>query len=72
MPVITSIGTVYSGDDQFQTIEEIEKEALKRLSKRATSYYQSGGNAMVSLRENKQAFDRIRLKRAAEVDVSKF
>ena len=58
--------------NSFNTLEEIEQAARKRLHNRATSYYLSGGNAMVSLRENEQAYDRIKLKRAAEVDISKF
>ena len=58
--------------ESLRTLADIEKEARKRLSKKATSYYTSGGNAMVSLKESTLAFDKIKLKRAAEVDISKF
>ena len=38
----------------------------------AKSYYQSGGNANVTLRDNLNAFDNVKLNRSAEVDIRKF
>ena len=38
----------------------------------AKSYYQSGGNANVTLRDNLNAFDNVKLNRSAEVDILKF
>ena len=58
--------------DSFSTLDDIEREAIKRLDKRSVSNYTSASMGMVSLRENKDAFNRIKLKRAAEVDDSKF
>ena len=58
--------------ESFNTLEEIEQEAIKRLERRAVSNYTSASMGMVTLRENKDAYDRIKLKRAAEVDATRF
>ena len=58
--------------EQFRNIQEIEQEALQRLTKIAKSYYTSGANNMVSLREANKAFAEFRLKPAAEVDEEAF
>ena len=54
--------------DRFTTVDEIEQEALKRLTRNAKSYYSSGANNMVSLQDATQAFAEFSLKPAAEVD----
>ena len=38
----------------------------------AKSYYQSGGNANVTLKDNLEAFDNVKLNRSAEIDIQKF
>ena len=38
--------------ESFRNLDEIEQEALKRMDKGRISNIQSGGNAMVTLREN--------------------
>ena len=53
-------------------MQEIEEEALRRLTQNAKSYYSSGANNMVSLREANKAFREFRLKPAAEVDERAF
>ena len=58
--------------ESFNTLEEIEQEAIKRLERRAVSNYTSASMGMVTLRENKDAYDRIKLKRAVEVDATRF
>ena len=45
---------------------------MKRLTRSARSYYTSGANNMVSLKESNKAFQDFRLKSAAEVDESAF
>ena len=58
--------------DQFTTVDQIEKEALKRLTQNALSYYSNGANNMVSLRDGTAAFAELKLKPAAEVDETLF
>jgi len=56
----------------FNTIQDFEKYAAERLAKPARDYYFSGANAMKTLNATRAVFDKIKLKRAAEVDVTKF
>ena len=58
--------------EPISTIRQIEQEAITRMNRVAKSYYQSGGNAMVTLRDNMEAFDRTKLCKAVEVDSTKF
>ena len=45
--------------DRFSTVAEIEQEAMGRLTRAAKSYYTSGANNMVSLRDANRAFGEI-------------
>jgi isopentenyl diphosphate isomerase/L-lactate dehydrogenase-like FMN-dependent dehydrogenase len=53
-------------------VSDFERHAKDRLNRAARDYYFSGANGMLTLNATRAAFDRIKLKRAAEVDVSKF
>lgn len=52
-------------------VREYEKHAELMLSKNAFDYYASGANDMVTLRENRAAFNRLRLRPRILRDVSK-
>ena len=54
------------------TIADFERVAKDRLIRPAQDYYMSGANAMLTLNSTRDALDRIKLKRAAEVDPSLF
>ncbi len=58
--------------ERYRTVAEIEAEAMSRLTRAARSYYTSGANNMVTLRETSEAYDEIKLKPAAEVDEEAF
>jgi len=51
-------------------IAEYEKHAMSKLPKNAFDYYASGANDMITLRENRAAFSRLRLMPKILVDVS--
>lgn len=51
-------------------IAEYEKHAQSKLPKNAFDYYASGSNDMITLRENRAAFSRLRLMPKILVDVS--
>jgi len=52
-------------------IAEYEKYAQNSLPKNAFDYYASGSNDMITLRENRDAFSRLRLLPRVLIDVSK-
>lgn len=52
-------------------VREFERHAQLMLSKNAFDYYASGANDMVTLRENRAAFNRLRLRPRILRDVSK-
>ena len=58
--------------DSVHSVKQIEEEAVSRMHRVAKSYYQSGGNANITLRDNLDAFDNVKLNRSAEVDIQKF
>ena len=51
-------------------IAEMERHAQSKLPKNAWDYYASGSNDMITLRENRAAFNRLRLMPKILVDVS--
>jgi (S)-2-hydroxy-acid oxidase len=51
-------------------VAEYEKYAKDNLPKNAHDYYESGSNDMITLRENRDAFSRLRLIPRILVDVS--
>ena len=51
-------------------IDDIEKYALKTLSKSVSDYYKSGANEEQTLRENRNAFSRLRIRPRFLCDVS--
>lgn len=53
------------------TVKDFEDHALKYLNKQTADYYKSGANAEETLRENVQAFHRLRIRpRFLNIDVS--
>jgi (S)-2-hydroxy-acid oxidase len=52
------------------TLAEYEKYAQAVLPRNAYGYYASGANDMITLRENRAAFNRLRLMPKILVDVS--
>lgn len=52
-------------------IAEYEKFAKDTLSRNAFGYYASGANDMITLRENREAFSRLRLMPKVLIDVTK-
>ena len=52
-------------------VAEYERYAKNTLSKNAHDYYASGSNDMITLRENRDAFARLRIIPRGLVDVSK-
>ena len=58
--------------ERLQTVSDFENHAKDRLTRSARDYYFAGANGMLTLNSTRAAFDRIKLKRAAEVDVRKF
>lgn len=52
-------------------VAEYEKYAKDNLPRNAHGYYASGANDMITLRENREAFSRIRLMPRILIDVSK-
>ncbi|CAM9814334.1 unnamed protein product [Chrysoparadoxa australica] len=59
-----------SGPDPLN-VREFEKHAELMLPKNAFDYYASGSNDMITLRENRAAFNRLRLRPRILRDVSK-
>ena len=51
-------------------VAEFERHAQSKLPKNAWDYYASGSNDMITLRENRAAFNRLRLMPKILVDVS--
>ena len=51
-------------------VQDYEESALHSLSRNARDYYASGANDMITLRENKDAYRRLRIVPRALVDVS--
>ncbi len=52
-------------------IAEYERYAKDNLSRNAYGYYASGSNDMITLRENREAFARLRLLPRVLIDVTK-
>ena len=52
-------------------VAEYEKFAQDTLPRNAFDYYASGANDMITLRENRDAFNRLRLLPRVLIDVSK-
>jgi len=52
-------------------VAEFERYAKSVLPRNAHDYYASGSNDMITLRENREAFSRLRLMPRVLVDVSK-
>ncbi|KAN0029741.1 hypothetical protein ACTA71_007877 [Dictyostelium dimigraforme] len=57
--------------DSFVSISELHEEAKRLLPKMAYDYYASGSNDQITLTENENAFNRIKLVPRSLVDVSK-
>lgn len=53
------------------TVSDIEKVAMPFAPKMARDYWQSGANEMITVRENKAAFDAYRIRTRVMKDVSK-
>ncbi|CAG2177732.1 unnamed protein product, partial [Oppiella nova] len=51
-------------------IDDMEKYALQHLSKATADYYKSGANEEQTLRENRSAFERLRIRPRFLCDVS--
>lgn len=55
---------------QMLCIDDFEKYALEHLSKATADYYRSGANDEQTLRENRSAFSRLRIRPRFLCDVS--
>ena len=55
---------------QMLCIDDIERYALQHLSKASADYYKSGANDEQTLRENRIAFSRLRIRPRFLRDVS--
>lgn len=66
------MSTYLSTDDRFQPINlfEYEKLAKKHLSQTTLDYYSSGAWDEITLRDNRAAFERVKLRPRILVDVS--
>lgn len=70
-PVDEQYPTVFGSGPTPLNVAEYEKYAKDTLPRNAHGYYASGANDMITLRENREAFSRIRLMPKILVDVSK-
>ena len=69
-PVQEQYPTVHGAGPQPVNVAEYERYAQSVLPKNAFDYYASGSNDMITLRENRDAFARLRLMPKILVDVS--
>jgi len=69
-PVAEQYPTPYGAGPTPLNVAEYEKYAKDNLPKNAHDYYASGSNDMITLRENRDAFSRLRLIPRILVDVS--
>jgi len=69
-PVAEQYPTPYGAGPTPLNVAEYEKYAKDNLPKNAHDYYASGANDMITLRENRDAFSRLRLIPRILVDVS--
>ncbi|GFY55716.1 hydroxyacid oxidase 1 [Trichonephila inaurata madagascariensis] len=60
-----------SKSSDFICVDDFEKYALRTLPRNAADYYRSGANEEQTLRENREAFKRLRLRPRFLRDVSK-
>lgn len=70
-PVEEQYPTVTGAGPAPVNVAEYERYAKSTLPRNAFSYYASGSNDMITLRENRAAFSRLRLMPKIMVDVSK-
>lgn len=70
-PVEEQYSTPFGAGPEPVNIAEYERYAKSTLSRNIHGYYASGSNDMITLRENRAAFSRIRLMPRILVDVSK-
>jgi (S)-2-hydroxy-acid oxidase len=69
-PVEEQYPTVHGAGPQPVNVAEYERYAQSVLPKNAFDYYASGSNDMITLRENRAAFARLRLMPKILIDVS--
>lgn len=69
-PVNEQYVTVYGAGPAPLNVAEYERYAKEVLPKNAHDYYASGSNDMITLRENRDAFSRLRIIPRILVDVS--
>jgi len=69
-PVSEQYTTPFGSGPQPVNVAEYEKYAQSVLPKNAFDYYASGSNDMITLRENRAAFNRLRLMPKILIDVS--
>ncbi len=70
-PVDEQYSTVSGAGPMPVNVAEYEKYAKEYLPRNAFGYYASGSNDMITLRENREAFSRLRLLPRVLVDVAK-
>ncbi len=58
--------------DHLTTVKQFEELGLARLGKVTREYYAAGANGMISLKDNVNRFDTLKLKSKAGVDPDKF
>ena len=61
MNVDKSVSMPFIGNKQYSDLEELEEDAKARLSASAYGYYASGSETQTTVRENRDAFNRLRL-----------
>ncbi len=70
-PVNEQYATVFGTGPQPVNLAEFERYAKHSLPRNAHDYYASGSNDMITLRENRAAYSRLRILPRILIDVSK-
>jgi isopentenyl diphosphate isomerase/L-lactate dehydrogenase-like FMN-dependent dehydrogenase len=70
-PVNEQYPTVFTSGPLPLNLAEYEKFARNTLPRNANDYYASGSNDMITLRENRYAYSRLRILPRVLIDVSK-